>query len=129
MSNTTGIPDNFTGSLRRTYTTTDYQTGLETNYIRLEHYLNGMLHKEGGPARDAVDTKEWFIEGQRHREDGPAIVVQGDPDSGGIPTKRWFLRDRELTEEQFNRFLEMKALNEKLQINLPDKNITKKGKI
>lgn len=35
--------------------------------------LNGQLHREDGPAIEWKDgTKEWYLNGQRHREDGPA---------------------------------------------------------
>ena len=39
-----------------------------------EWYLNGKRHREGGPAvEDSDGTKEWYLNGQRHREGGPAI--------------------------------------------------------
>ena len=37
-------------------------------------YLNGKLHREGGPAVEYIDgTKCWYLNGKLHREDGPAI--------------------------------------------------------
>jgi hypothetical protein len=37
-------------------------------------YLNGQYHREDGPAREWDDgSKEWFLNGQLHRTDGPAI--------------------------------------------------------
>ena len=43
-----------------------------------------VLHRENGPAVEAPDgRKEWFINGQRHREDGPAFIW----DAG----ESWFL--------------------------------------
>jgi len=42
-------------------------------------YLNGALHRSGGPALEWADgAKEWWKNGQRHREDGPAIVYSED---------------------------------------------------
>jgi len=36
-------------------------------------YLNGKRHREDGPAREWADGgKEWYLNGKRHREDGPA---------------------------------------------------------
>ena len=36
--------------------------------------LNGELHREDGPAIEyANGTKEWWLNGEYHREDGPAI--------------------------------------------------------
>ena len=47
--------------------------------------LEGELHREDGPAVEWADgTKSWWLNGQRHREDGPAIeYADGD--------KKWFL--------------------------------------
>ena len=37
-------------------------------------YLNGELHREDGPAIEWTDgSKFWFFNGKRHREDGPAV--------------------------------------------------------
>lgn len=52
---------------------------VEPNYILRndgthEWRLNGVLHREGGPAQICVDgSKKWFKNGVAHREDGPAI--------------------------------------------------------
>ena len=76
-----------------------------TNYITYEvkvykngnkfWYLNGSRHREDGPAREYADgTKSWYLNGKRHREDGPAIeYASGD--------KEWYLNDKQLTEEEF----------------------------
>ena len=59
-------------------------------------YLNGELHREDGPAMEYSDgTKFWYLTGKRHREDGPAIVW-----SNG--TKFWCLEGERLTEEEYN---------------------------
>ena len=31
------------------------------------------LHRAGGPAIESDDRKEWWVEGNRHRDDGPAV--------------------------------------------------------
>ena len=55
-------------------------------------YLNGKKHREDGPAIEYVDgTKFWFLNGKLHRENGPAVEY-----SGG--TKEWHLNGKELTE-------------------------------
>jgi hypothetical protein len=48
-------------------------------------YLNGQLHREDGPAIEEADgTKIWYLNGKVHREDGPAYEsVDG--------AKEWFL--------------------------------------
>ena len=51
-------------------------------------YLNGELHREDGPAiEDTNGTKHWFLNGKCHREDGPAIECADG-------TKHWFLNDK-----------------------------------
>ena len=36
-------------------------------------FLNGVRHREDGPAVEYVfGTKHWYLNGERHREDGPA---------------------------------------------------------
>ena len=42
----------------------------------------------------ASGTKAWYLNGKRHREDGPAVeYANGD--------KRWYLNGRALTEAEF----------------------------
>ena len=37
-------------------------------------YLNGQRHREDGPAIERVNFyKAWYLNGERHREDGPAV--------------------------------------------------------
>ena len=59
--------------------------------------LNGDYHREDGPAiEDSDGSKWWFLNGERHREDGPAVeCVDG--------TKRWFFNDEEVTWQQLFR--------------------------
>ena len=39
-----------------------------------EWYINGTRHREDGPALERADgLKEWYINGERHHEDGPAV--------------------------------------------------------
>jgi len=50
-----------------------------------EWYLNGLRHREDGPAIEGVDgRKEWFLYGKRHREDGPAF-------EGSDGTREWWI--------------------------------------
>jgi len=58
--------------------------------------LNGQRHREDGPAIELADgNKSWYINGQCHREDGPAIeYVNG--------TKSWYIKGERLTETKFN---------------------------
>ena len=39
-----------------------------------EWFLDGNRHREDGPAVECANgTKEWYLKGKRHREDGPAV--------------------------------------------------------
>ncbi len=63
---------------------------------RTEWYLNGELHREIGPAIDWADgSKSWFLNGKRHRADGPAIEHVSGPNF-------WYLNGASLTEAEFN---------------------------
>jgi hypothetical protein len=78
-----------------------------TNYITYEvrvyadgrkcWFLNGQRHREDGPAVERSNgDNSWWLNGELHREDGPAVV-----DSYG--DKYWYLNGEYLTEEKFNK--------------------------
>jgi hypothetical protein len=57
----------------------------------------GKFHRIDGPAVECVDGyRSWWVNGERHRLDGPAIV-------GLNNFQLWFIRDKELTQQQFER--------------------------
>tara|TARA_R110002020_G_scaffold461437_1_gene680371 strand:- start:288 stop:590 length:303 start_codon:yes stop_codon:yes gene_type:complete len=57
-------------------------------------YLNGKRHREDGPAVEyAGGSKHWYFNGKRHREDGPAIEYADG-------SKFWYLNDKQVTEEE-----------------------------
>ena len=42
-------------------------------------YLNGQYHREDGPAIEYADgAKKWYLNGKHHREDGPACEYPDD---------------------------------------------------
>jgi hypothetical protein len=48
-------------------------------------YINGKRHREDGPAAEYINGfKSWWSNGERHREDGPAVI-----NSNGY--KEWWL--------------------------------------
>ena len=50
-----------------------YYTEIDSNGDK-HWYLNGNLHRVDGPAVEWSDgSKEWYLNGKRHRVDGPAI--------------------------------------------------------
>jgi len=60
-------------------------------------YLNGKRHREDGPACEyANGDKSWYLNGRYHREDGPAIEY-------GDGYKAYYLNDKLLTEQEHKR--------------------------
>jgi len=48
---------------------------VQAHPTKTEWFLNGNWHREDGPAIEYVDgTKMWYVNGKLHREDGPAIT-------------------------------------------------------
>jgi len=51
-------------------------------------YLNGERHREDGPAIESADgDKFWYLNGELHREDGPAVAYD-------IGDKYWYLNGK-----------------------------------
>lgn len=73
----------------KTYEVRVYETGTK------EWCLNGSRHREDGPALEySTGTKQWWLNGKHHREDGPAIEwANGD--------KEWWLNGESLPEAEF----------------------------
>jgi hypothetical protein len=56
-------------------------------------YLNGNLHRTDGPAIEYVSgSKEWYLNGNLHRTDGPAVELA----SG---SKCWYLNGKRHRED------------------------------
>lgn len=76
---------------------------------KFKYLLNGVLHREGGPAvEENCGNKIWYLNGKKHRLDGPAIEMKNGntywyindklhrEDGPAIESngnKRWFLND------------------------------------
>ena len=59
-----------------------------------EWYLNGKRHREDGPAVEWPNGRNfWYLNGELHREDGPAVVS-----ANGY--KAWYLKGKKVTEEE-----------------------------
>jgi len=59
-----------------------------------EWCLNGNAHREDGPAVEFADgQKYWYLNGKAHREDGPAVEFA----DGG---KFWYLDGKRITEQE-----------------------------
>jgi hypothetical protein len=63
-------------------------TGIVFSPEKDKHWVvNGNRHREDGPASEFINgSKEWWLEGKCHREDGPAVECFDG-------TKHWFLED------------------------------------
>ena len=62
-------------------------------------FVDGQLHREDGPAVEWSDgSKEWYFDGKRHRTDGPAFE---DVDG----TKYWCINGVSMCEGEFNQKL------------------------
>jgi hypothetical protein len=58
-------------------------------------YLDGQLHRDDGPAYEGIDgTKMWFRQNKMHREDGPALI---QPDG----REEFWLNGRNFSEKEF----------------------------
>ena len=76
--------------------------------------LNGDYHREDGPAVVSVyGIREWFIKGQRHREDGPAIEIDGKP-------SRWFLNGKEVSWKEVYNQAKTPEIRERILAAVPD---------
>ena len=64
-------------------------------------YLNGERHRTDGPAIEFADgDKWWYLNGKLHRTDGPAFEwANGD--------KYWYINDIQYSEEEFNMIKEV----------------------
>jgi hypothetical protein len=71
----------------------EYTVKVNTNGTK-SWYLNGKRHREDGPAIEWPNgDKSWWLNGNLHREDGPAFEW-----SSGH--KEWYLNDKKLTEQE-----------------------------
>ena len=63
--------------------------------VREKHYyINGILHREDGPAVEYPDgTKYWYKNGKVHRFGGTAVIMPGDAES-------YWIDDKQVTKEQ-----------------------------
>lgn len=58
----------------------------------IEYYLNGQLHREDGPATTRANGEQyWYLNGQLHREDGPAVI-------NSVTSNKYYLNGRNVSE-------------------------------
>lgn len=80
----------------KTYIMKDIRDGFYTDASGCKRwYVNGQLHREDGPAFiSGNNTQYWFQYGLYHRLDGPAIIY-----TKGSPS--WYIKGREYTKKEF----------------------------
>jgi hypothetical protein len=83
------------------------KNGLEIDqYGHKRYYLNGQLHRADGPAIEFTDgSKVWYIHGHLHRLDGPAVDYS-------YGNKYWHLHGKYLpikTQQEFEQYLRLVA--------------------
>jgi len=67
-------------------------------------YLNGEYHRTDGPAIEFKHgEKHWFLNGKQHRTDGPAIEYNNG-------TKYWYINGNELSEKEYLQITRKKKL-------------------
>ena len=68
-----------------------------------EWFLDGMRHRTDGPAIEFDNgAKRWYLDGKRHRIDGPAIEFADG-------TKYWYVDGKELTQAQWRKAVKPKV--------------------
>lgn len=65
-----------------------------------EWWLNGQLHRKGGPAISRKHMQAWYVNGLLHREDGPAIEHIDFHGSG--PKAEYWLCGVEIFEAEYH---------------------------
>jgi hypothetical protein len=71
-------------------------------------YINGKRHRLDGPAIDIVHTygyRSWWIDGKKHREDGPAVESPNGVNQYWISGVQIHCEDN----EEFLRIVKMKS--------------------
>lgn len=59
--------------------------------------LDGKPHRDFGPAIESIDgTKYWCQNGNKHREDGPAVVFKDD-----YKPRQYWIDGKQITKEKF----------------------------
>ena len=72
-------------------------TGVGMLYGKFKvHVVNGLIHREDGPACYSLEVSEWLQHGKQHRIDGPCVVIENDP-----LRNEYAINGIKLTEQQF----------------------------
>jgi hypothetical protein len=114
------LPENYTGfvNFRGLGFIEHYNNGIlhredgpayEDDEGNKQWYFNGKLHRVNGPASELLDRDEWYINGKLHRVNGPAIEYHDESSH----LNEWFLNDKEYSQEEW---FEMLSEENKLEM-------------
>jgi hypothetical protein len=68
---------------------------IDADTDRVVWFLDGQLHRTDGPAVIYADGYQvWYLHGKRHRTDGSALI-------GANGYQAWYLNDKEYTEQEW----------------------------
>lgn len=67
-----------------------------------EWYFNGIRHREDGPAIEYKNLKVWYLNGKKHREDGAAVLYYDDIEN---VRNQYFLNGKELEVDSLVEFI------------------------
>jgi len=68
-------------------------------------YFKGYeIHRKNKPAIEHKYCKSWYIDGKKHRDDGPAVEY-------GNGYKYWYLNGKEYSEEEYLKIMNLKKKN------------------
>lgn len=85
-------------------------------------FINGQPHRENGPAARSVGKnlepwEQWYRNGKLHREDGPAIKDAKIKGYYRDPGEQWWIDGNQLTKDEFDKFVFCKKLESELPKN------------
>jgi dihydrofolate reductase len=104
------LGEKFGGKNKQTF---EYYESLDYNddkYFGKEWRLNGEFHRTDGPAFENSYSKTWCLHGKEHREDGPAY-------ENADGHNRWYLNGRRIYDDSM--FLKLKTNYIVLERNIP----------
>jgi hypothetical protein len=76
-------------------------------------YLDGDYHREDGPAYlGNSGLQSWWLYGKRHRIDGPALIRSKDHKRPSLPNQEWWYHGQKspaTNQQEFDSWLKMRA--------------------
>lgn len=85
-------------------------------------YKDGYIHRNNAPAaigmgKSLENWEQWYKNGKLHREDGPALKAPKIQGFYRDPGEQWWLDGKQVTKDEFDKFLSYKKLDKELPKN------------